>query len=899
VLGGSFIVDRSLRGVRVEKLLDARKTPPGRIPAPSGATLAEDRAEVPAGEALVADRLYPSAQDPSRRYFLPRYALALRDDGQPEVQLRYLGDAGESGVLGHLRLTLAWVPPAWSGGELRTIDHRVELALRFSVPVEGASGPGHEQIVQLQPPQRESGNRATSLTVLTDKAQLDTVYQAMRIDPENPSTRAGTSLWLTITAAVGVRTWRQVVVGQPAFIDQLEALERKHALFTTMLDRQDVMALRRTDGRATVTMRSPSAVDLARVRTTRALLEDRSAIIPSTAGARATRPVPMDRATASLTGSARLLRTLRFDAEAPPPANTVPRAHLLANAARLPVVEPTPPVVTRRARPLIEPPGPILAPPEPIPAPSPPRPPMPPAEPVVAPPPRRPVEAAPAGAWEALGPAALARANAPALREAVRVTDLAVAGRKAVPTTIALDRERRPAIIDAELETTQALPFEFDPARFRDVFVGGYRGPDIHLLFPHLLVDDGTPRMIYTDNLMPEVVHVPPTEFRLVRDEQSPFSPTMTFVASDFVTTEEGDENAAAVFYRVAVVYRLEPWVSPRLLELARQRLEQLRPGSGGALRFTPIVPRGAALRLEDGLLGDAQQRTHATIDPLVGITDVLDLDSDTFTRLWRRLAGIDDTGSAGGRALGTLSGTVAFTLFDGTEATSAVRISLGGDGADLVDATHVGLASDGTGEHEVVVRNRVESPVELVELRAVELGHGAVAWPVGAAQLVGRVLRPQEHVVVRYRIDGPSSEVPRLQPLVIARSRPEPTALLKLLLRAESGFASLGFGVTVRAVEGSFAAANDGASAIVGLRVEFDDGTEVALAADAPQQEVSLVGRLLDQLTGGADQQRRFLYRVTNLHPTGEGARSAWMEGHGAGTLQVAPAAGTFALPF
>lgn len=924
MLEGSFIVDRSLRGVRVEKLLDARRTPPGRVLVPGPAPGVEDRAEVPASEALAADRLYPSTQDPSRRYYLPRYALALRDDGHPEVQLRYLGDADESGVLGQLRLTLAWVPPVWTGGELRTIDHRIELSLRFAVPVQGGAGPGHEQIVQLQPPQREPGNRATSITVLTDKAQLDAIYQAMRLDPVSPSARSGATLWLAITAEVGVRTWRQVVVGKPAVLDQVRALQHKKALFTTMLDRGEVAALRRTDGRAIVSVRPPSTAEVARVHATRALLEDRSATLAFTAGARATSPVSVAPANGSLAGSASLLRTLRLDPGVLQPASAISRARVLGDGG-LPLMQPAVmrpilarplaepmrpvmerpvmerpvgetlrPIITRPTRPIMEPlEPPVVELPEPL------------VPPVVEPPrvrPTEPIAVTPRlppmpSVWEALGPAALAKANAPALLDAVRVTDLSVAGRRVVPIKIALDHQRRPAIVDTELETTQTLGFEFDPARFRDVFVGSYSGPDIHLLFPHLIVEDGTPRTIYTDNLMPEVVHVPPTEFRLVRDEQSPFAPTMTFVASDFVTTEEGNEAAASVLYRVAVVYRLEPWVSPRLLELARQELERLRPGSAGALRFTPIVPRGAELRLEEALLGDAQQRASARIDPTEGITDVLDLDSDTFTRLWRRLAGIDDGGATA--APGALTGAVAFTLFDGTRATSIVRISLAGDGADLVDVSHVGLASDGSGDHEVVVRNRVESPVELVELRAAMLPDGTAARPVGAAELVGRILRPQERVVVRYRLDAPGADVPLLQPLVLGRSRPEPGALLKLLLRSESGFESLGFGMTVKAVDGSFTAADDGAGAITGLRVEFDDGTEIELTADAPQQEVSLVGRLLDQLTGGADDQHRYLYRVTNLHPTGEGARSAWMDGQGAGTLQVAPAAGTLALPF
>ena len=41
----------------------------------------------------------------------------------------------------------------------------------------------------------------------------------------------------------------------------------------------------------------------------------------------------------------------------------------------------------------------------------------------------------------------------------------------------------------------------------------------------------------------------------------------------------------------------------------------------------------------------------------------------------------------------------------------------------------------------------------------------------------------------------------------------------------------------------------------------------------------------------GTGDDSQRYFYRVTNLHASGEGARTSWLEGHGPTPLQVGTA--------
>ena len=117
------------------------------------------------------------------------------------------------------------------------------------------------------------------------------------------------------------------------------------------------------------------------------------------------------------------------------------------------------------------------------------------------------------------------RINAPALSEAVADSDLQIAGRKAVPVQVALDStDGLPSSI--RRSNRQSLPFAFDPAVNQSVFaVQGFEPGGIHLLLPLLLQSPEDPSKTYTvyqDNLMRDVVHVTPTEFRMERIPRRP-----------------------------------------------------------------------------------------------------------------------------------------------------------------------------------------------------------------------------------------------------------------------------------------------------------------------------------------------------------------------------------------
>jgi hypothetical protein len=478
----------------------------------------------------------------------------------------------------------------------------------------------------------------------------------------------------------------------------------------------------------------------------------------------------------------------------------------------------------------------------------------------------------------AMTTATLSRVNTPMLAKAVAASDLHVGGRLAVPIRVALDTQKEPAIVDSDLETTEVLPFTFKPDEpvNENVFsVAGFDSGGIHLLLPlRLTAPDGATHIVYQDNLMRDVVHVAPSEFRLERDGTAPFLPSVSFLASEFSTTD--NDQSAEVLFRVAAVYRLEPWLDPDLVDLARAELAR----QGHVARFTTTVSHDAALTLDLDFLGDGQKRAAATVDPVTGITDTLDLDHNTFVRLWReRLANPASEG---------VSGRVDYRLFDGSQAQVKVRLSLWEDSAELFDVAFLGPVADQPSRYRVTIRNRVESPARITALPGEILPDGGVAHAVDASSIVGLLLQPQESRTIDYEVgDAAFAE---FEPTIVGRPEPNLPVLLKRLMLTP-GYTALGFSLKVKAADGVFGATAGSEEPLVGLLVEFDDGSRATIGPDSGEVEVNLVGRLVDQILGAADDSQRYFYRVTNLHATGEGARSSWREEHGTSTLQVGAA--------
>ena len=814
-MANTFVVDRKLGAVPVAKLLDVRTQLRVVGTFEQNVTDMADRPVLSGGQTLEPGTLYPAERNASLRFYLPLYQLLMDAQGQPAVELRYA--AGEANEVGRLTITLTWTLGITVALEKRVMDHVAALSLRYRVTVQGSAADGagamgtREQTVPLQPLQQLGNQLARSTTIFTDKALFDTVYQAMGGAQRNAT------LDLQIMARVGVRTWRQVIVGRPGMADQAKVLAGRDALFTDMVQRETLSPVRRdpTTGNARVKMMVAVPEEQARLETARAVIER-----PETRrmmAERAGTPVLRER-----TGAPRVAMMTRPAVAMRPVAtitDTTPAATTLAHA-RLDAIEGQPRVTA----------------------------------------------------------ATLSRVNAPRLSQAVAESDLQIAGRRAVPIRVALDRTHRPAIVDSTLENKQSLPFVFDPSINKSVFaVEGFDPGGIHLLLPlRLATPDGSTHVVYQDNLMRDVVHVTPSEFRLERDPTAPYLPAVSFLASEFSTTD--NDQDADVLFRVAAVYRLEPWLDPDVVELARAEL--LRQGH--VARFMTSVSQDAKLLLDLDLLGAAQQRAEAEIDPDTGITDALDLDQDTFVRLWReRLA----NPSGGG-----VTGRVDFRLFDGSPAQVPVRLSLWETSAELFDVSFVGPVPEQPACYRVLVRNRVESPAWITGLPPEVLAGGGVAYAVDAQSVIGQIVQPKETRPIDYCVQGATATVAGFEPTVIGRPEPNLAELLKQLMLTAGG-GTLGFGLTVKAVQGAFDAPANAGEPLTGLLVEFDDGTRVTLSAAAPQAEVTLAGRLLDQILGTADDNQRYFYRVTNVHARGEGARTDWREGQGTTALEVGTA--------
>ena len=788
----TFVVDRTLGAVPVSRLLDIRAQLRVAGAIDKLTVVSGDRPIVTGDQTLQPNVIFPSEKSAGVGYYLPLYRVSTDADGQPAVELRF--KPGPDGEVGRLTITLTWTAPR---PDARAMDVIVTPTLRYRVPVQGGTGAaGWERTTALQPFSSAGPLLVRSTTIFTDKGLFDSVYQAISQQAQH------TTLDLLIRARVGVKTWRQVVVGQPTWTDQNKVLVKRGALFTDTIVRDHRGEIRKMPaaGAMKIRMAAPAPATPVAAPIVTPLILRHAAVTPRVAVAAAP--------AARLAVSPAVLAAARMPATPAAPAAT--------------------PVRTLGKRRLANP---------------------------------------------ATNRAVLAHAYTPKLKDAVIASDLKIAGRKAVPVNVVLNPERQPAVVDADLDNTQSMPFTFDPSVHRGVFIEGYN-TGIHLLVPLTLVGpDNSTHVVYRDSLMRDVIHVPPSGFRLERERVAPFLPALSFLASDFSTTDNDDE--ADVLFRVVANYRLEPWLNPDIVELARAELAK----ENLIAHFTTGTAHDAKLSLDLDLLGDAQVRPAATVDPATGINDALEMDHQTFVRIWRERL-----------ATSGVNGWVEYQLFDGSPARVPVELSLREQSAELFDVTFVGPVQDHPSRYRVTIRNRVESPARITRLPAELIAGGGIARAVAPESILNQVLQPQEMRQLDYDATGVTGDVADFSPTVIGQVEPNLSALLRLLM-VSHGYASLGFSVTVRAADGSFGPPAAGNDPLTGLLVEFDDGTRVTLTPSDDEADVTVVGRLIDQSLGTADDSQRYFYRVTNLHASGEGARTSWMEKHGSDTLEVSSA--------
>lgn len=901
----TFAVNHKLQAIQLNKLTQQNRRLI-RGSATRAAPKRQERALVEGHSSLKINHLYPSSAQRRRRYYLPAYAVAKDDAGRPAVRLERV--PAESGEVGRLVIDFQWTPPPGGRGlDLQVMAHEADLVLEYRMPVGNASqtAPGPGLRIDLQPLRMTGSDSAQSITVFADDVEFARVYAAMRHQVHQAR------LEILLSAAVWVRTWRQVMVKAPSAKDQIKTFDRRHALFTELVDKKKLnrTALGRT-GR--VKIATPAVESSKETDAARRVLEKRRRLgaaghararprqggigsgavlrqgsvapsvviaqpaVISAAGVRVAAGRQRGGKRVAKRGTRRVVkkngkrvvvRVAGQGAKRAGKRSVGKRVRVRGTGSRR---AKTSAKVTGKKRAGVRRGGAARG------------------KRV-----RRVVVRTPEQRQAALEAAVrdrrvkpvmdaniAARVYAPRLQRAVAATDLKVTGIKAVPLRLALDHKKAPALLDAELEGRHAIPFHFDAAlaEHRNIYAAAGEGAPINILQPLQLVEaDGQNRIVYQDQLQREVVHVPPTEFRLLRSAQTPFAPSIGFLPAEFATAEGDDE--AEVFFEMAMNYQLAPWTDPRILDLAREALRQ----EGRVARFVSLVPEAADLSLDLDFLGDDRHRREAEVEHhghQGGFNDVLQLDQDTFTQLWR-----SQLSQPGG-----IGGSVRQTWFDGTEVNAPVRMSFWQESDEVVESRLLEADPEQPDHYVVRLRNRIESPVTLRGLPAELLADGAVASVVDKAEWLGQTLPPQGSVDVVYQVEPAGTGVVHLEPVVVAEVGPDLNALLRRLL-IKPGFESLGFALSVSALEGSFGPPEDGGSAVVGLVVEFDDGSRVELSEDEPEVEAQLSGRLLDQLMGQADDQQRYFYRVTNVHPDGEGARTSWFEGAGDTPLEVGPA--------
>ncbi|PSN19930.1 hypothetical protein C7271_04735 [filamentous cyanobacterium CCP5] len=855
----AYIVNRNLQGIKLNQVLDIRKDLKDFQISRGSSQTGQARPLVEGDQELKPNQLYKSTTATDLYFYLPQYRISTSSEGHPAVELRY-GEK-ESGEKGRLTITAGWTPPsAPTRAHLKVMEHTAELALRYKISVEHEvpnQRGGSEQVMALNPLERFEDGVAQSTTIFYDKHQFDAVYQAMK------QSEYDTELEINIQAPVGLRTWRQVFVGQVTEQDQARVLKDKQALVTKVVDTQEqtqkLQQLIKHQAMVKMHVASPSAEEKARVQISREMVSQLATFQsqnPSASVSRQSLPLrqPLNLSAVQNLRAMPVMAASQSIPTANSPLKATPRITMSPAVMRAIA---TSPQINKSTSRVSQAPSVARANT---------------SGRVTATPVARRVNHSIAEVTPQITAKTIARVNAPQLTQAIRATDLRINNRAMVPAVIPLDRERRPAIVDAELDNQQVLPFGLDPAKHPQVYVTeGFVSSGPHLLLPRIL--PGTNQRVFQDNLMPDVVYIAPTAFRLERIDAPPYGPDIKFVPSEFGTAENDDE--VEVLFRVAVVFRLEPWIDPEVIKQAQVTI----PGA----RLSPIVPRDTQLFLRFN--DEPEIQPEAEINPNVGITHHFELDHNAFNALWQTQLS-QGTG---------LSGKVTYTLFDGSTEESDVQISFYAESPEPFDISFEGPVDGQPGRFRYCVRNRIESPVKITNLLREPLDQNIYAHAVNAGELINRILRPQEMITVDYQLSPADADiVPEARSLtILGEIQPDFNALLRLLM-VKQGYESLGFSLQVEAVAGTFESGKTAnGETLSGLLVEFDDGTQVILTPEEEVVEVNLIGRLIDQILGTADDEHRYFYRVTNLTSDNlEGARTHWREEQGtSGPLKVTPA--------
>ncbi len=443
---------------------------------------------------------------------------------------------------------------------------------------------------------------------------------------------------------------------------------------------------------------------------------------------------------------------------------------------------------------------------------------------------------------------------------------------KKVPHKVLVEPDGEPVLTSRRDNVSQIIaPFVFDPQRHGEIFDMPEDNAAGLLLLPHEVVAGDRRTVFYREGLDSSQYYFEPEEFRLARDDTAPFAPSILFHLSEVVDAEADDD--AEFTFEVSLAYRAVPYINPGLIAAATAAF-------GPDATFEPIAPTIRSLTLslpsEDGA-APLVMRQDAIVDFSDGITDVVNLTEAQYQRFTRAL---QTTAGIG------LEGHVEVVLLDGTEATVPVRIGLRDNAEFAFDHAVTSSSADAA---DVVLRNRIESPVRIDHLHTIALGEGAQASPAQLAS--GEPIEPGQTTNLSYSINPPGTAVGALAPRIDASVLPDVLAILSQTTITQ-GYSDRDFTITVSVDPTFFDHSGGGADALTGIEVQFRTREEpVVLTRDAPQQQVTLPMPLLLFMTNASEAQH-YSYAVTDLFGTERGQTGPYTAGNG--NLQVFPATTT-----
>ncbi|MXO90841.1 hypothetical protein GRI41_08415 [Altererythrobacter aquaemixtae] len=413
-------------------------------------------------------------------------------------------------------------------------------------------------------------------------------------------------------------------------------------------------------------------------------------------------------------------------------------------------------------------------------------------------------------------------------------------------------------------------PFTFDLQRHAYMFDMPPENAQGLVLLRHEVSTGGRTASFFQEGLDSKLYYYEPEEFRLARDDNAPFAPSMLFHLSE-VVDPEADEGEGIAF-EVTLTYRAVPYINPSLLTQARAEF-------GPDARFAPISPTINSLTIslpgESGA-ADIVLRDEAEVDFSNGISDMINLTEDQYLQFTRALQTASGIG---------LEGHVEAVLMDGTIASVPVRVGLR-DSAEFAFDHAVDSVDANTAR--VTLRNRIESPVRIDHIHDVALPDGASAAPTQLAS--ADPIEPGATTNVDFALNPPGTPSASLDPQFDASVLPDFLAILSQTTITQ-GYSDRDFSIDVSIDPAFFASAASDLGPLTAIEIAFRTLEEpVLLTAAQPSQTVTLPMPLLLFITNASDAQH-YSYQITDIHGGERGEATAYTAG--SGNLEVTPVAG------